>query len=625
MSKDQQEEVSTQTQVGKPRRTNSSRFNADEEGKRRATLLKRVHVVRTRGERIQVSFDAKGQPIGKEGDELQSWIGVLAREHIPIWIADFRSADLEPRKEQVWLEVVTSFTVDESHKKQVLKSCGESAKCFRYDLYQAFVRDHIDDESRLSDQGIERRKKSKYGSTTGRDGYRKRDQEIFEKTGSYADRHVIWRDMRIKPDGEYKNPSIKIIGDQIDELTQQDTQGSFESVGTEDILTKSLGNPEHSGRLRGQSKFVKTVQELCAKHGINRETMAEEAAPETVDQHNSFKASCTLNEKDADAPDPQPMPNESKECQLFLIDFINGGEVLVALGRAYMDCVPTDTVHGIPLGAGNVRVTISVPKLKRALLPIPTNEATYIEEAVGGFVAWPKKLVVIQSSLSQASREEVPPTFDFEAIPIELRPLAYYAQSSLSDGSQISCPPQQSDEMPIYIGYEDVYDFITFKEISASSIMVYISYLSDCCARAGLDQRFVFISPFLVSPVQQNVDRVAYIRERADNIIRIITNIPRGRLVLMPYNSGQHWILAVINPWDDSVLYFNPLGNDPGEDFQQLITLNNKATQLQDVDSDCPMPDTARKCAVRLFCIGVHARNNVERRWTCLIAKQDFL
>ncbi|GMN22784.1 hypothetical protein TIFTF001_040337 [Ficus carica] len=671
MSKDQQEEVSTQTQVGKPRRTNSSRFNADEEGKRRATLLKRVHVVRTRGERIQVSFDAKGQPIGKEGDELQSWIGVLAREHIPIWIADFRSVDLEPRKEQVWLEVVTSFTVDESHKKQVLKSCGESAKCFRYDLYQAFVRDHIDDESvwqrpakvvknyptisqddwerfityrrtgdfkRLSDQGIERRKKSKYGSTTGRDGYRKRDQEIFEKTGSYADRHVIWRDTRIKPDGEYKNPSIKIIGDQIDELTQQDTQGSFESVGTEDILTKSLGNPEHSGRLRGQSKFVKqaqyynamhlprenpevsfmkrqlaalerTVQELCAKHGINRETMAEEAAPETVDQHNSFKASCTLNEKDADAPDPQPMPNESKECQLFLTDFINGGEVLVALGRAYMDCVPTDTVYGIPLGAGNVRVTISVPKLKRALLPIPTNEATYIEEAVGGFVAWPKKLVVIQSSLSQASRgpsqapdpeakgkkrikkragrkklqsqpevqqqtaEEVPLTFDFDAIPIELRPLAYYAQSSLSDGSQISCPPQQSDEMPIYIGYEDVYDFITFKEISASSIMVYISYLSDCCARAGLDQRFVFISPFLVSPVQQNVDRVAYIRERADNIIRIITNIPRGRLVLMPYNSGQHWILAVINPWDDSVLYFNPLGNDPGEDFQQLITL----------------------------------------------------
>ncbi|GMN32092.1 hypothetical protein TIFTF001_041679 [Ficus carica] len=517
MSKDHEEEVSTQTQVGKPRRTNSLRFNADEEGKRRATLLKRVHVIRMRGERIQVSFDSKGQPIGKE--------------------------------------VVNNYpTISQDDWE-------------RFITYRPTA-----DFKRLSQQGSKIRKKNKYGSTTGRDGYGKRDQEIFEQTGEYADRYVIWRDTRLKPDGEYKNPSIKIIDEAI------------------------------------IAALERTMQELCAKHGINRETMVEEAAPPTVDQHNSFKASCTLNEKEADVSEAQPMPNASKECQLFLTDFINGGEVLVAIGRAYMDCVPTDTVHGIPLGEGNVRVTISIPKLKRALLPIPTHEVTYIEETVRGFVASPKKLVVLQSSLSQASRglsqapdleltgrkrikkragrkklqsqpevqqqtEEEVPTFDFNEIHVEMRPLAYYAQSSLSDGSQISCPPQQSDEMPIYIGYEDVFHFITFKEISTSDIMVYISYLSDCCARAGLDQRFEFISPFLVSPVQQNVDRVVYIRERADNIIRIITNVPRGRLVLMPYNSGQHWILAVINPWDNSVLYFNPLGNDPGEDFQQLITL----------------------------------------------------
>ncbi|GMN64941.1 hypothetical protein TIFTF001_034015 [Ficus carica] len=377
-------------------------------------------------------------------------------------------------------------------------------------------------------------------------------------------------------------------------------------------------NPEVSFMKRQIAALEKTVQELCVKHDINCETMAEEAAPPTVDQHNSFKASCTLNEKEADVSEAQPTPNASKECQLFLTDFINGGEVLVAIGRAYMDCVPTDTVHGIPLGEGNVRVTISVPKLKRALLPIPMHEATYIEEAVGGFVAWPNKLVVLQSSLSQASRgpsqapdpeptgrkrikkrtrrkklqsqpevqqqtEEEVPTFDFNEIPVEMRPLAYYAQSSLSDGSQISCPPQQSDEMPIYIRYEDVFHFITFKEISASSIMVYISYLSDCCARAGLDQRFELFSPFLVSPVQQNVDRVAYIRERADNIIRIITNVPRGRLVLMPYYSGQHWILAVINPWDDSVFYLILLETILGTKRLEIAggTRNNKATQLQ--------------------------------------------
>ncbi|GMN62968.1 hypothetical protein TIFTF001_032039 [Ficus carica] len=536
--------------------------------------MRRVHQVRTKGERIAVSFDEKGQPLGKEGDELQSWIGVLAREHIPIWISNFRSADLPPRKERVWVEIVTSFTIELSFKKQALKSCAESAKNFRYDIYQAFVRDHIDEETvwqrlpkmahnyptisqedwekfieyrrtpefkRLSEQGSEIRKKSKYGSTGGRDRYRKRDQAH-------------------------------------DDFSEQETQGSFESVGTNDILTKALGNAEHSGRIRGQS---------------------------------NFKASCTLNEKEVRPSDPKPMPNESKECQLFIPDLINGGDVLVANGRAYMDCVPTDTVHGIPLGEENVRVTITVLKIKRELLPNPTNEATCIEEAVGAFVAWPKRLVVVQTSLSQASQgpnhapdkedegnkrtkkragrkkiqsqpevqqqpaQEELPSFDFNEIPFELRPLAYYIQSSMRDGTQIMCPLQQfviGDDMPIYIGFEDVYHFITFKEISANSIMVYIRYLADCCARTSMDQRFEFISPVLVLPVQRNVDRVAYVQERAEYILRILRNAPKGKRFLMPYNSGQHWVLVVIDPWDDSVLYFNPLGNEPGDDFKYLIT-----------------------------------------------------
>ncbi|GMN49591.1 hypothetical protein TIFTF001_018760 [Ficus carica] len=383
MSQHNEEDLSTQTQIGKPRRTNSPRFNPDEDDKRRATLLRRVHIVRSKGERIEVSFDTKGQPLGKEGDELQSWIGVLARQYIPIWIFDFR----------------------------------KSAKNFRYDLYQAFVRNHIDEETmwqrppkvvhnyptisqddwekfikyqrtpefkRLFEQGSEIRKKSKYGSTGGRDGYRKRDQIHFERTGKWAEWHTRWLDMRVKPDGEFKNEAFKIIADTI----------------VNDILTKALGNAKHSDRIRGQSKFVKqsqyfnlmqssmendevsdmkrqlaalerTVHELFTKHGINRETMAKEMTTPTIDQHNSFKASCTMNEKEARPSDP-----------------------------AYMDCVPIDTVHGIPLGEENVRVTITVPKLKRALLPIPTNEATCIEETVCGFVAWPKRLVVVQTSLS---------------------------------------------------------------------------------------------------------------------------------------------------------------------------------------------------------------------------------
>ena len=90
--------------------------------------------------------------------------------------------------------------------------------------------------------------------------------------------------------------------------------------------------------------------------------------------------------------------------------------------------------------------------------------------------------------------------------------------------------------------------------------------------RAGTDQLFGFISPAVVSSVQRIPNRAAYVRERADYIIRMLRDAPQGKRFLMPYNSGQHWVLAVIDPWDDSVIYFNPLGNAPDDDFKDLIT-----------------------------------------------------
>ncbi|GMN58635.1 hypothetical protein TIFTF001_027729 [Ficus carica] len=326
-------------------------------------------------------------------------LGVLAQEHIPIWIAEFRSADLVPRKER-------TFVKDHIDEKSVWERPPKVMKNYpsiSQDDWERFITYRCSLEfKKLSEQGCELRKRSKYGSTGGRDGYRKRDQKLFELTGEWQARHSLWLDMLVKPGREYKNPSFWIVSDMIGEFSEQQTQGSFEYVGTNDILTKSLSNDEI--RVGPVVNLIKRHQEIYAKHGINRETIAEENTVLTVDQHNSFKASCTQNEKEPEGSDPQPTPNASKECQLFLNDTINGGDVLVAIGRAYIDCVLTNTVHGIPLGEENVRVTITVPKLKRALLPILTNEATIVEEAVSGFVAWPKRLIIIETSLSQASR-----------------------------------------------------------------------------------------------------------------------------------------------------------------------------------------------------------------------------
>ncbi|GMN47453.1 hypothetical protein TIFTF001_016637 [Ficus carica] len=52
-----------------------------------------------------------------------------------------------------------------------------------------------------------------------------------------------------------------------------------------------------------------------------------------VDQHNSFKASCTLYDKQPGMSDPPTMLVDSQECKLFIKDEHQGGLLLIANGR----------------------------------------------------------------------------------------------------------------------------------------------------------------------------------------------------------------------------------------------------------------------------------------------------
>ncbi|GMN64472.1 hypothetical protein TIFTF001_033542 [Ficus carica] len=490
------------------------------EGKRRATIMKRIHMARKRGERIQVTFDKKGQPEGKHGDELMSWIGVLAREHVPIWIQDWRSRDLDGLKEIIWKETVTSFTVEESFRNTCLKSCGQAARNFRYDLTSSQFQ-------QLSDRGSEIRTNNEYSSRGGRDGYRKLDQEMFKKNGKWERRDGLWLEQQTGPDGELKNPACKNASELIVEYNTQESQGTFESVGTNDVLSQALSRPEHKGRVRGQSKFVKPSQYFNLSRSSNKDNEVQSMRREieelkalvrglcanrdvepsvdpknvpTVDQHNSFKASCSAQEKQDGVAEPPTMPVDSQECKLYIFDEVQGGQLLVAFGRVWWESLPTDTVHGIPLGEGNVRVSINVPKLKKSLLPIPTYDATTVEDAVNGFVAWPKSLVKLDMSMNKASRgpshvpdpaagnkkrqkkagnktidsrtevqqgaQEQKLVFDFNNMNRAMKPLAYYAHSSMRQGNQIEVPIPYTImgfDMPVFLSFEDIYEFINLQ------------------------------------------------------------------------------------------------------------------------------------------------------------------
>ena len=57
------------------------------------------------------------------------------------------------------------------------------------------------------------------------------------------------------------------------------------------------------------------VRGLCAKKYV--EPLVDQENMPTIDQHNSFKSSCTLHDKQPRVSDPPSMPVESQECKLF--------------------------------------------------------------------------------------------------------------------------------------------------------------------------------------------------------------------------------------------------------------------------------------------------------------------
>ncbi|GMN66311.1 hypothetical protein TIFTF001_035406 [Ficus carica] len=74
------------------------------------------------------------------------------------------------------------------------------------------------------------------------------------------------------------------------------------------------------------------VHGLCAKKDV--EPSVDQENMSTVDQHNSFKASCTLHDKQPGVSDSPTMPVNSQECKLSIKDELRGGQLLVAIGRA---------------------------------------------------------------------------------------------------------------------------------------------------------------------------------------------------------------------------------------------------------------------------------------------------
>ncbi|XP_073311198.1 uncharacterized protein [Primulina huaijiensis] len=209
------------------------------------THLDKLSRQRVQGIRKEVRFNLLGQPVGEAAAQMQSYIGVLAREKIKITYKTWKQVPSEV-KELIWESVNLTFDVPPSWKKGCLSSANNKWRQFKSHLTRTFILNKVDKPEELdqpptgyglarddwisfvmnrmsdkfielSDQQKERRKKNIYPHRLARKGYARFAEEIASELCDDDDinRAIIWKKGRLNKEGDFDGQELRITVEKI--------------------------------------------------------------------------------------------------------------------------------------------------------------------------------------------------------------------------------------------------------------------------------------------------------------------------------------------------------------------------------------------------------------------------
>ncbi|KAL3639328.1 hypothetical protein CASFOL_017235 [Castilleja foliolosa] len=202
----------------------------------------------------------------------------------------------------------------------------------------------------------------------------------------------------------------------MDSLEEQQSSGSFQSSGTNDLLAVAIGKPDHPNRVRGvgrgytvstyfgkrhssgmvsREEFNNTIAEMERKLQMIMSSQAfssSEPISPAVESGKGSNLSATPNHMDFDKH-----VEGNDEYELYVED---PQRRLVAYGLIH-DL--GSTIHNNKLKHDEVRVTVVRVVVRDAQVPFPTEEVTTVGEAPKNFIVWPRRFVekVSRKGLSQ--------------------------------------------------------------------------------------------------------------------------------------------------------------------------------------------------------------------------------
>ncbi|XP_078156778.1 uncharacterized protein LOC144552665 [Carex rostrata] len=243
-----------------------------------------------------------------------------------------------------------------------------------------------------------------------------------------------------KPNGTLEAPpKTQALIDTIKDNQQKVDSGEIEASGSSDVLTLSLGNPEHSGRTRGLGAHVTWKQGLNApraprKRGVNqadmkafaeeikrqcyadmREEMKEQMKEQLLEQVRDMRVSLLAELKVQQAEPDQYSPGFRRSSQhsnivtspLDSIQVISPCYLTCKVGEEHIKMANAmvwprkndEQIHCVPLLEDHMKVQVDSAVDDIYLkFPLPTKinkDFVKIEDTLGSFIQWPKDSIIL--------------------------------------------------------------------------------------------------------------------------------------------------------------------------------------------------------------------------------------
>ncbi|KAA0059068.1 transposase [Cucumis melo var. makuwa] len=517
------------------------------------TTMSELALVRNSGQKLPIQFNEHEQPVGATSKKMQSYIGVCVRQQTPITYNSWKEVPNE-LKDKIYDCISMSFDLQPNAKHSILMSASRKFRTFKTTLTQKYILpskdqpsllqfppkiySHINQEdwesfvdARLSEEWEdysriqrERRLKCVYNHHMSRKGYANLADEL-KITHDVSYRSTLWKEARKGKNNDY-----------FDDATRD-----FSTNKNEDILTDALGSKEHGGRVRGVGAFVSQSQYFNTVKG--KEKM------------------CHKEEDDSRCKSDKKRSNHSRSSI---------GSINIDLD-ADEDTPTNKGVEGTPcqLSIGSINNIVAVATIGKGKIET-------LNQALGNIIEWPRRLVsTINDKQEHSTRKDVVYPSNYTDVNGIIKLLNRHAMNNMEDVDMIRIPMNElifgSDKF-VYLAREDLLHYCGMVEIGYMCILAYITCLLDKCDCA---KNFFVIDQSKISSHIKDRDL------RSRNLANQLEAVNLEQKVLIPYNTGFHWMLHVIDLCENCVYVLDSLRSKVNEDIHGIINVGLKTWQAK--------------------------------------------